>query len=78
MQRTNMNFTHASDILNTELDLSQKQSKTTPPVGLLETIELSDLIISMDLPPDALARYKYKIIHIGQDPYTMLPEIFVS
>jgi len=32
----------------------------------------------MDLPPDVLARYKYKIIHLGQDPYTMPPEIWVS
>ena len=73
-----MNFRHASDILNTELDLSQKQSKTTPSVGLFKTMELSDLIISMDLPQDVLARYKHKIIHVGQDPYTMLPEIWVS
>ena len=34
-----------------------------------------DLIISMDLPPDVLARYKYKII---QDPSTTLPEIWVN
>jgi len=32
----------------------------------------------MDLPLDALARYKYKIIYVGQDPYTMPPEIWVS
>jgi len=32
----------------------------------------------MDLSPDVLARYKYKIIHIGHDPYTMPPEIWVS
>ena len=45
---------------------------------MLETIELSDLIISMDLSPDVLARYKYKITHVGQDPYTIPPEIWVS
>jgi len=72
-----MDLTHAPKILNTELHLSQKLSKTTSFIGL-ETIGLSDLIISMDLPPDALARYKYKIIHVGQDPYTMPPEIWVS
>ena len=72
-----MNSTHATDILNTELALSQKQRETTSSVGL-ETIELSDLIISIDLSLDVLARYKYKIIHVGQDPYTMPPEIWVS
>jgi len=39
---------------------------------------LSDFIISLDLPPDVLAMYKYKIIHVGQDPYTMPLEIWVS
>jgi len=75
----NMDLTlrHAPNILNTELHSSQKQSKTTSSVGL-ETIKLSDLIISKDLPPDVLARYKYKIINVGQNPYTMLPEIWVN
>jgi len=49
-----MDLRHVPDILNTELQLSQKQSKTTSSVGL-ETIELSDLIINMDFPPDVLA-----------------------
>ena len=72
-----MDLRYAPDILNTELHLPQKQSKTTSFVGL-KTIKLSDLIISMDLSPDVLERYKYKIIHIGHDPYTMLAEILVS
>ena len=50
----NMDLRHAPDILNTELQLSQKQSKTALSVGL-ETIELSDLIIGMDLQRDVLA-----------------------
>jgi len=72
-----MDLRYGSDILNTEPHLSQKQSITTSSVGL-ETIELSDLIISMDLPSDALARYKYKMIYVGQDPYTMPSEIWIS
>ena len=32
----------------------------------------------MDLPSNALARYKYKIIPVGQDPETMPPDIWVS
>jgi len=32
----------------------------------------------MDLAPDVLARHKYKIIHVGQDPDTMPQEIWVS
>jgi len=58
-----MDLRHAPDILNTQLHSSQKQSKTTTSVGL-ETIELSDLIINIDLPPDVLTRYTYKIIHV--------------
>jgi len=44
----NVDLRHAPDILNTELHSSQKQSKTTSSVGL-ETIELSDLVISIGL-----------------------------
>jgi len=35
----------------------------------------------VELPPNALlplARYTYKIIYVGQDPYTMPSEIWVS
>jgi len=73
----NIDLRHAPNILTTKLHSSQKPSKTTSSFGV-ETIELSDLIINMELPPDALGRYKYMIIHIGQDPYTMPPEIWVS
>jgi len=34
---------------------------------LLESLELSDTIISMDLSPDAEDRYVYKISHVDQD-----------
>ena len=72
-----MDLKHGPDILNTEVYSAQKQSKPASYVGL-ETIELSDLIISMDLPTNAVARYKFKIVHVCKDPYTMPSEICVS
>ena len=57
--------------MNTELHSSQSKIKEHH-VGL-ETIELSDMITSIDILPDTVAINKYKIIHIGKTHYTRPP-----
>jgi len=67
-----MDLRDPPDILNTEVHSAQKQSKTASYVGL-ETIEWSDLIISLDLPTNGLPRYvKDKILHVLRDHYTQV------